>query len=108
MKLLNNNLAPEEKKILRKMFIRSHLVFMGFNMAKMEANGFTATMAPALEEIYKNDEEGKKEAALRHQNFFNTHAVAFSFIAGLAYSMEKEHKEKILLMVEQLIVLKPL
>lgn len=76
------------------MFIRSHLVFLNFNMAKMEANGFTATMTPAIENIYKDDEEGKKAAYLRHQNFFNTHAVAFSFIAGLAAAMEKEHKEK--------------
>ena len=87
-------LNKDEKKILRSMFFRSHLTFLSFNMAKMEANGFTITMAPALESIYKGDEEGKKEAIMRHQNFFNTHAVPFSFIAGLTYSMEKEHKEK--------------
>ncbi|SJZ35880.1 PTS system mannose/fructose/sorbose family transporter subunit IID [Anaerorhabdus furcosa] len=87
-------LSTEEKKVLRSMFFRSHLVFLSFNMVKMEANGFTATMAPAIESIYKDDMEGKKEAYLRHQNFFNTHAVPFSFIAGLAYAMEKEHKEK--------------
>ncbi|MEG0077254.1 PTS system mannose/fructose/sorbose family transporter subunit IID [Anaerorhabdus sp.] len=87
-------LSAEEKKVLRSMFFRSHLVFLSFNMVKMEANGFTATMSPAIESIYKDDMEGKKEAYLRHQNFFNTHAVPFSFIAGLAYAMEKEHKEK--------------
>lgn len=87
-------LSTEEKKVLRSMFFRSHLVFLSFNMVKMEANGFTATMSPAIESIYKDDMEGKKEAYLRHQNFFNTHAVPFSFIAGLAYAMEKEHKEK--------------
>ena len=87
-------LTPEEKKILKSMFLRSHLVFTSFNMVKMEANGFTITMAPAIESIYKADMEGKREAYLRHQNFFNTHAVPFSFIAGLAYAMEKEHKEK--------------
>ena len=87
-------LTPEEKKVLKSMFFRSHLVFTSFNMVKMEANGFTITMAPAIESIYKDDMEGKREAYLRHQNFFNTHAVPFSFIAGLAYAMEKEHKEK--------------
>lgn len=85
-------LQNDEKKILRSMFFRSHLVFLSFNMAKMEANGFTVTMAPAIESIYKDDEEGKKEAYLRQQNFFNTHAVPFSFIAGLTYAMEREHK----------------
>ena len=86
-------LNAEEKKILNKMFWRSHLTFINFNMVKMEANGFTMTMIPAIESIYKDDPEGKKEAYLRHQNFFNTHAVPFAFIAGLSYAMEKEHKE---------------
>lgn len=86
-------LSAEEKKVLNSMFWRSHLVFINFNMVKMEANGFTLTMTPAIESIYKDDPEGKKEAYLRHQNFFNTHAVPFSFIAGLSYAMEKEHHD---------------
>lgn len=91
---MKTKIVPQsEKKILKSMFIRSHLVFATFNMVKMEANGFTATMQPAIESIYKDDPEGKKEAYIRHQSFFNTHAVPFSFIAGLSYAMEKEHKE---------------
>ncbi len=86
-------LSNSEKKILKSMFIRSHLTFLSFNMTKMEANGFTVTMQPAIEAIYGEDTEGKKEAYVRHQNFFNTHAVPFAFIAGLSYAMEKEHKE---------------
>jgi PTS system mannose-specific IID component len=86
-------LSPKEKEILNSMFWRSHTVFIGFSMVKMEANSFTLTMMPALDEIYKDDPEGKAEALLRHQNFFNTHAVPLSFIAGLAYAMEKQKKE---------------
>ncbi len=82
-----------EKNILKAMFLRSHLTFIAFNMVKMEANGFTATMAPAIDEIYKDDPEGKKDAYLRHQSFFNTHAVPFAFIAGLTYALEKQKKE---------------
>lgn len=89
----NNLVENNEKRILNKMFIRSHLVFLSFNMVKMEANGFTATMSPAIEDIYKDDEEGRVAAYQRHQAFFNTHAVPFSFIAGLSYAMEKQHKE---------------
>lgn len=44
--------SAEENKILKKMFWNSHLVFANFNMTKMEANGFTMTMAPAVESIY--------------------------------------------------------
>ena len=83
----------EERKVLNSMFWRSHLVFNTFNMAKMQANGFTCTMAPAIETVYGDDMEGKREAYIRHNNFFNTHAVPFSFIAGLCYAMEREHKE---------------
>lgn len=65
--------SAEENKILKKMFWNSHLVFANFNMTKMEANGFTMTMAPAVESIYGDDIEGKKAAYARHQSFFNTH-----------------------------------
>jgi PTS system mannose-specific IID component len=75
------------------MFWNSHLVFTDFNMTKMEANGFTMTMSPAIESIYGDDIEGKKAAYARHQAFFNTHAVAFDFIAGLCYAMERDCKD---------------
>lgn len=90
---MKKNLTPKEKKVLKKVFLRSHLVFMNFNMVKMEANAFTMAMAPAIEEIYGDDIDGKREAYLRHQNFFNTHAIPLSFIAGLSCAMEKEHKQ---------------
>lgn len=92
--MAKNIITVEDKKILKHMFWRSHLVFIDFNMVKMEAVGFTWTMEPAIEAIYKEDSEGKKEAYRRHQAFFNTHAVPFNFIAGLTYAMEKQHKEE--------------
>ena len=49
-------LTAEENKVLKKMFWQSHKVFHNFNMTKMEANGFTMTMSPAIESIYKDDE----------------------------------------------------
>lgn len=86
------NFSAEENRVLTKMFILSHTVFSCFNMAKMQANGFTMTMSPAIESIYGDDIEGKRAAYTRHQAFFNTHAVAFNFIAGLCYAMEKDCK----------------
>lgn len=85
--------TTKEKKILKSMFLRSHFTFMGFNMVKMQANGFTLAMSPAIEEIYKDDPEGKKAAYIRSQSFINTHAVPFSLIAGLTYALEKQNKE---------------
>lgn len=86
-------ISTEDNAVLRKMFIMSHSVFMNFNMTKMEANCFTSTMAPAIEQVYVDDPEGKREAYLRHQTFFNTHAVALDFIAGLSYALEKDCAE---------------
>lgn len=86
-------ISTEDNAVLRKMFIMSHSVFMNFNMTKMEANCFTNTMAPAIEQVYVDDPEGKREAYLRHQAFFNTHAVALDFIAGLSYALEKDCAE---------------
>ena len=86
-------LTKQEKKTLKSMFLWSHTVFMNFNMTKMQANGFTMTMSPAIQEIYKNDPGGMKEAYARHQAFFNTNAVPFNFIAGICYALEKQCKE---------------
>lgn len=74
----------------QKAFWNSHLVFANFNMTKMEANGFTMTMAPAVESIYGDDIEGKKAAYARHQSFFNTHVAAFNFIAVQRRALEKD------------------
>ncbi len=83
-------LTEKENKLLKQMYWWSGFVFIGFTMTKMEANGFTLTMAPMIEELYKDNEEERKAAYRRHQQFFNTHAVMFAFIAGLAAAMEKE------------------
>ena len=91
--MAKNNLTAQEQATLKKMFLLSHLVFISFSMVKMEANGFMMTMEPALEELYADNPEEKKEAVARHMSFFNTHAGPFSFVAGLAYAMERQHSE---------------
>lgn len=87
------NYNDQEKKTLKSMFWNAGLVFASFNMVKMEGNAFCATMAPAIDELYSNPEE-RKAALRRHDGFFNTHAVMFSFIAGLTYALEKEKMTK--------------
>ena len=62
-------------------------------MVKMQGNAFVLTMAPVLDEYYENEEE-RKAAYVRHNGFFNTHAVMFALIAGLTFAMEKEKKTK--------------
>ena len=64
-------LTAEENKVLKKMFWQSHKVFHNFNMTKMEANGFTMTMSPAIESIYKDDENEKKKASMEKYDMMN-------------------------------------
>ena len=90
--LNKNELSKEETKILRAMYWRSGLAMSGFNLVKMEGNAFCATMAPVINELYK-DEEERRAALLRHNGFFNTNAVCFPFIAGMTYALEKEKNE---------------
>ena len=85
--------SEQEKKTLRKMFWDSGLVFAGFNMVKMEGNAFCLTMSSAIDELYE-DEQERKDALVRHNGFFNTHAVMFALIAGITYALEKEKMTK--------------
>lgn len=91
--MAKNTYTDQEKNTLRKMYWNSGLVFAGFNQVKMEGNAFALTMSPALEELYPNEDERNK-ARVRHNNFFNTHAVMFSLIAGITYALEKEKMTK--------------
>lgn len=91
---MKKTLDKQDKKMLAKVVRRSHAAFLASTMVNMLGNGFTFTMIPVIEELYKDEPEEKAEAYTRHQQFFNTNAVPFSFIAGLSWAMEKEHKEK--------------
>lgn len=91
--MAQKQLTTTEKKTLWEMYLNSGFCFSAFNMVKMEGNSFTLTMAPAIDELYK-DEEERKKALLRHNNFFNTHAVMYNLIAGITYALEREKMEK--------------
>lgn len=81
------------KNVLRKMFYTAHLNFIGFNFVKMQANGFSVALSPAIEEIYKDDEEGRIAAYVRHQEFFNSHTLGHAFILGLTFALERQNEE---------------
>lgn len=86
-------LTKEEKKVMRKVQLRSHQCFLAGNMLNMQANGVTWSMIPVIEQIYKDDPKGRMEAYERTQQFMNTHSIPFCFIIGLNWAMEKEHHE---------------
>lgn len=86
-------LSTVEKKTLKKMWWSEFFGGLSFTMTKMQANGFTIIMIPAINEIYKDDPEERKNALRRHNQFYNSHIVMTSFISGLCYALEKEKKE---------------
>lgn len=85
-----NTLTKQEKKTMNQIFWRSGFIFASFNMVKMMGQGWGFAMIPAINEVYKDDEEARKKALLRNTEFFNCHACMLGFIMGLAYAMEKE------------------
>ena len=58
---LKNDLTRLSKKDLWKLYLYSQAFVSGFNYEKQEAPGFTFTMIPVIEKVYKNEED-KKEA----------------------------------------------
>lgn len=79
------------KKDLRKVFRNSLTIMCSWNYERQMHMGFMFGMAPILDKLYKDDEEKKKEAYLRHMEFFNCTPQMTSFIMGLAASMEEQN-----------------
>lgn len=79
--------------LLNKMTIRSFFCQEAFNMERMQAAGWLYTILPGLEAIHQ-DKEDLKESMKMHMEFFNTHPLLITFIAGLVVAME-ENKESI-------------
>ena len=78
---------------LNRMAFRSLLNQAAFNYERMQNIGFTATMAPELKKIYKDDKEELSEVLQDNLEFINTHNVLLPFLIGLMYSLY-EKKEK--------------
>ena len=58
---LKNDLTRLSRKDLWKLYIYSQGFVSGFNYEKQEAPGFTFSMIPVIEKVYKNEED-KKDA----------------------------------------------
>ena len=85
-----NKINKHDKKVLRKMFLGSGLAFSGFNVVKMQGNGFANTMGPALEDLFPNDAKARGEAMARANGVFNTNNTTFGLLGGLTYALEKD------------------
>ena len=71
MKLMNN-VSKEEKKLIRKMFWRSGAMYASVNPVTMGGGGFCYSMIPFINHFYKDNEEKRREALVRHVKYFST------------------------------------
>ncbi len=80
------------RKVLRRVFVRSFLLQALWSYKGMQNIGFLYTIKPVLDFLWK-DEEKRKDAYLRHLDFFNTHPYCASYIFGIIAKYEKEFSE---------------
>ena len=87
------NLSPEDKKMLRSVFWRSWTMNASRTGAtQYHGIGFLYSILPVINRYYKTDEE-KTEALIRHTTWFNATMHINNFIVGLVASMEKQNSE---------------
>lgn len=92
---LNRQLPIEDRKMLNRIFWRS---FFGQasrvgGQARQHAIGFLYAILPALNRYYSNDSDKKKNALVRHVQFYNVTTMLSTLVLGIIASMEKENSE---------------
>lgn len=81
------------KKIsLLSLFWRSFFIQALWNFEGLQNAGFLFVVFPALKKLYA-DKEKRKEALLRHIEYFNTQPYMASMIVGLVARMEEEKSQ---------------
>lgn len=90
---MKNKLTAQEKKDMMTIFRRSCLVNGSMQAVKRQGQGFCYTLIPLLDRIYKDDDEARKEAMVRNNEYMNSHASIVSFLLGLTYALEKAKAE---------------
>lgn len=78
----------ESKRVLKqsdymRASLRAFYLQNGFNYGNYQGLGYANILYPALKKIYKNNEEGLKEALSENVEFFNTNPHFLPFITSL-------------------------
>ncbi|MDO4198402.1 MAG: PTS system mannose/fructose/sorbose family transporter subunit IID [Erysipelotrichaceae bacterium] len=88
--MAKNNLTKEDKKVMWDLFFRSNLIMASNNSVVMGGHGVLYTVAPYLEEFYKDDDEERKAAFKRHSTYYNTNPYTGAIVWVLIYILEKK------------------
>ncbi len=81
------------KKDMNQIYWRSFTLLGSFNYERMEGLGFLYALMPTLKKIWKDDEEGYREALHRHIAAFNMTVAPSPFVMGITLAMEQMAKE---------------
>lgn len=92
---LKNNLSKEDRKMLNKIFFRSFFsqASRAGGQTRQHAIGFLYSIMPALDRYYEKGEAEKKEALVRHVQFFNVTSIVSTLVMGIVASMERENSK---------------
>lgn len=83
-------LTKEDKKVMWSLFWRSNLIMASQNQVVMSGHGVLYTVAPYLEEFYKDDDEERKAAFERHSSYYNTNPYTGAIVWALIYILERK------------------
>lgn len=87
---METNVKKIRKRDLIRVFWRSFLMQASWNYERMQALGYSWTIKPALEHLYKDDKQGLKNALERNMEFFNTQPYMALPIMGISLAMEEQ------------------
>lgn len=74
--------------------LRVPLMQTAMNYERMQADGWTLALAPALKKIYGDDKEGLANALSANLQFMNTNNYAAPVLMGLLLSLEENGEER--------------
>lgn len=77
------------KKDITSLGFRATLLQSMFNYERMQSGGWLIAMLPQLQKIYKDDEEGLKDAMKDHLDFINTSPPLVGMLMGIIISLEE-------------------
>lgn len=74
---------------LIRVFIGSFFIQASWSFEKMQGLGFAAALAPAMDEIYRDDEGARRKALARHLTYYNAHPYMASPVLGATIRLEE-------------------
>ncbi len=82
--------SREDYKVMFNLWFRSNLLMASSNQVVMGGHGVLYTVAPYLEEFYKDDPEERSAAFQRHSTYYNTNPYTGAIVWSMIYLLERQ------------------